>query len=407
MERKRKSSKLDKRKDVHRIGSKGKLKEEVAGINLTTESSPLLSISGPTRNCIIPITLGIKSMSRLQGYGNGHDQVRLSILFHDGNTCIKGIAFGDSARKWKDNLKVQCTYTLRSYDIKYSDRKYNNTKYEIRLLENTVLTKVKHGYFQIPKENKMQISELDHQFENLLVSTSKVMFIRIGRQIRPREKFLRELYIKDSTGQIKIKMWSLERDEFPYNVGDCVKLKYAYLKYDSFCRQWFLEKNDNMMIFKFIQPTYEVAGQTQEECLEEYPVFIKWIEENLPSQHLNTYFFPDQKAFTSFHSENGSYKTKSMSNIRSVQFDFKGTKTVNSQSLQKLAEKHSLTNGKWMLYGKTGNEIDQLWRSVSNGVIQGTIPTFCAKVSAARIENDNHVICIYNNNFLNERDIFA
>lgn len=223
---------------------------QVAGINLTTESSPLFSISGPTRNCIIPIALGIKSMSRLLGYGNGHDQVRLSILFHDGNTCIKGIAFGDSARKWKDNLKVPCTYTLRSYNIRYSDRKYNNTKYEIRLLENTVLTKVKHGYFQIPKENKMQISELDHQFENLLVSTSKLMFIMIGRQIRPREKFLRELYIKDSTGQIKIKMWSHERDEFPYNVGDCVKLKYAYLKYDSFCRQWFLEKNDNMMIFK-------------------------------------------------------------------------------------------------------------------------------------------------------------
>lgn len=105
--------------------------------------------------------------------------------------------------------------------------------------------------------------------------------------------------------------------------------------------------------------------------------------------------------------ENGSYKTKSMSNIRALQFDFKGTNRVNSQSLQKLAEKHSLTNGKWMLYGKTANEIDQLWRSVSNGVIQGTIPTFCAKVSAAGIENDNHVICIYNNNFLNERDIFA
>lgn len=60
-----------------------------------------------------------------------------------------------------------------------------------------------------------------------------------------------------------------------------------------------------------------------------------------------------------------------------------------------------------MLYGKTGNKIDHLWRSVTNGVIQGTIPNFCAKVSAARIENDNHVICIYNNNFLNERYIFA
>lgn len=66
-----------------------------------------------------------------------------------------------------------------------------------------------------------------------------------------------------------------------------------------------------------------------------------------------------------------------------------------------------MTNGKWMFYGETGNEIDQLWRIVTNGVIQGTISPFCAKVSAAIIKNDNHVICIYNNNFLNERDIFA
>ncbi|CAG2237446.1 unnamed protein product [Mytilus edulis] len=140
---------------------------------------------------------------------------------------------------------------------------------------------------------------------------------------------------------------------------------------------------------RVIQPTYEVAGQTQEECLEEYPVFIKWIEENLPSQHLKSKGV--HRISIARSNENGSYKTKSMSNIRAVQFDFKGTKTVNSQSLQKLAEKHALRNGKWMFYGKTGNDIDQLWRSVTNGVIQGTIPTFCAKVSAARIENDNHM----------------
>lgn len=183
-------------------------------------------------------------------YGNSNDQVRLSILFHDGNTCIKGIAFGASARKWKETLKVACTYKMRSYVIKYSDRKYNNTKYEIHIWENTVLKKIKHGYPKIPKEEQMQLSELDKQFENLLVSTSNVMFSRIGPILRPKEKFLREVYVKDSTRQIKFKIWSNEEHDFPYNVGDSVKLKYVYLRYDGYCGQYFLEKNDNTRIYK-------------------------------------------------------------------------------------------------------------------------------------------------------------
>ncbi|CAG2237445.1 unnamed protein product [Mytilus edulis] len=202
----------------------------VAGITLTKESSPILSITGITMNNAVPITLGIKSVSHLQKYGNGNEQVRLSILFHDGNTCIKGIAFGASARKWKETLKRACTYKISSYLIKYSDRKYNNTKYEIHLWENTVLTTVKHGYTKIPKEKKMQLSELEEQFENLLVSTSNVKFSRIEPLIRPKEKFLREVYVKDSTGQIKLKMWSHDENDFPYSVGDCVKLKYVYLR---------------------------------------------------------------------------------------------------------------------------------------------------------------------------------
>ncbi|CAC5371707.1 unnamed protein product [Mytilus coruscus] len=199
----------------------------VAGITITKESSPLLSITGPTMNTAVPIKLGIKSISRLEKYRTGDEHVRLSILFHDGNTCLKGIAFGASARKWKKTLK-----------------------YEIQLLESTVFEKLKNGYAKIPKEKNMKISELDQQFENLLVSTSKVMFTKIGESMRPKEKFLREIYISDATGEIKIKMWSNDAEEFPYNEGDFVKLKYVCLRYDSFYHQCFLEKSDNMIILR-------------------------------------------------------------------------------------------------------------------------------------------------------------
>ncbi|VDI56423.1 Hypothetical predicted protein, partial [Mytilus galloprovincialis] len=191
----------------------------VAGITLKRADSPLLSIAGITMNSVVPIIVGIKSISRVEKYGKGDEQVRLSILFHDGNTCLRGIASGASARKWKETLKVLRTYEIRSYMVKESFRKYNNTKFEIHLLETTVIKKLKNGYAEIPKETKMTISELDYRFENLLVSTSKVRFTKIGECIRPKEKFLREIYIKDATGDIKIKLWSQDKVEFPYTEG--------------------------------------------------------------------------------------------------------------------------------------------------------------------------------------------
>lgn len=90
--------------------------------------------------------------------------------------------------------------------------------------------------------------------------------------------------------------------------------------------------------------------------------------------------------------------------IQSVKSAFKGTNIVTTKTLKTLAEKFSLTKGKWMLFGETGNIIDRLWRAIADGIIRGTIPAVSAIVSAT---NDNHVICIYNNNFLNVANTFA
>lgn len=221
---------------------------QVAGITLTKEASPLLSISGKPMVSEIPIKLGIKSISDLETYGNGEEDVKLSILFHDGNTCVKGIAFGAAARKWKKTLKASCTYKVCSYEIRKSNRKFENTKFEIHLKENTCIKKLKNGYAEIPEETKMKIAELDNKFENLLVSTSKVKITKIKPLKRPKERFLRVIYISDATGEIKIKIWSREEEEFPYNEGEFVKLKYVYLKFDRKCKKWYLGQSDNMLI---------------------------------------------------------------------------------------------------------------------------------------------------------------
>ncbi|XP_052072604.1 uncharacterized protein LOC127710708 [Mytilus californianus] len=55
----------------------------VAGITLKRKYSPILSISGPSKKSRYPITPGIKAISSIIRYGEDHDDVRLSILFHD------------------------------------------------------------------------------------------------------------------------------------------------------------------------------------------------------------------------------------------------------------------------------------------------------------------------------------
>lgn len=60
-----------------------------------------------------------------------------------------------------------------------------------------------------------------------------------------------------------------------------------------------------------------------------------------------------------------------------------------------------------MLFGKTGEEIDQLWRTIADGVIKGIIPSMSTKVSASNEKNGSHVICIYNDNFVNEAEVYA
>lgn len=101
------------------------------------------------------------------------------------------------------------------------------------------------------------------------------------------------------------------------------------------------------------------------------------------------------------------YETKNIPDTYGLQSAFEDIEVVNTKTLKKLARNYSLTSGKWMLFGKTGREIDGLWRIVADGVIRGTIPSSLAKVSAVSKKDDNHVICIYNDDFLNEEEVYA
>lgn len=60
--------------------------------------------------------------------------------------------------------------------------------------------------------------------------------------------------------------------------------------------------------------------------------------------------------------DDAEYKTKNKPDILGLQSAIENTEIVNKKTLKKLAKEYSFTSGKWMLYGKTGSEIDGLWK---------------------------------------------
>lgn len=86
---------------------------------------------------------------------------------------------------------------------------------------------------------------------------------------------------------------------------------------------------------------------------------------------------------------------------------------ITRQILFQLAEKFHITSGKWMLIPvPTGLKVDILWTKVALAIAQNRLPSTYAKVSTMNAEklnsyNPNHVICIYNNNFLNAEQVIA
>ncbi|XP_076108890.1 uncharacterized protein LOC143076889 [Mytilus galloprovincialis] len=220
----------------------------VAGITLTRKYSPILSLSEPSEKSHYPIMLGIKAISAVIRYGNDHDEIKISIVFHDGNTIMRGVAFGDAARKFKNRLKVGHTYTFRNHKIEESDKYHDNTKYTIQLRENTTIKRIQPGYAEVPKVKGMKILEINQSYKNLLVSTLKVRIDKIGELSKPAKYFLRKVFISDETGKIRVSMWSYKKVEFPHGVGDHIILRYMTVKLEN--QHCFLHKSDNSRIVR-------------------------------------------------------------------------------------------------------------------------------------------------------------
>ncbi|KAL3874102.1 hypothetical protein ACJMK2_037163 [Sinanodonta woodiana] len=139
-----------------------------------------------------------------------------------------------------------------------------------------------------------------------------------------------------------------------------------------------------------------------EESLEE------WLEENAPSQ-LNRSSGVGWICITRF-----SDSHKREFDVMGLQHAWESLKSsgrsINRHVIMELAKNYNVLAGKWLIQVQSGFKVDQLWSFVCRGIMTHILPSDSAKVSPVSTtesgEADRHVICIYNNDFTNEDEVY-
>ncbi|XP_047445829.1 UPF0696 protein C11orf68 homolog [Mugil cephalus] len=78
---------------------------------------------------------------------------------------------------------------------------------------------------------------------------------------------------------------------------------------------------------------------------------------------------------------------------------------VNFQTVKELALNHRVLSGKWLMYLDSGFKLDRAWECVARATLDGKI--FTTKVSPfdSKAGGGRQVICVYNSNFTDEREV--
>ena len=73
------------------------------------------------------------------------------------------------------------------------------------------------------------------------------------------------------------------------------------------------------------------------------------------------------------------------------------------KSIVDLAKSKGMTNGKWMLFPYS-NHVDETWRKVAKGTLEGTLGC-AAKVATDDSSGGQRLICVYTEDFTDEKDV--
>ncbi|KAK3860580.1 hypothetical protein Pcinc_033374, partial [Petrolisthes cinctipes] len=86
-------------------------------------------------------------------------------------------------------------------------------------------------------------------------------------------------------------------------------------------------------------------------------------------------------------------------------------KPVCKQAICEMAKRYHVTSGKWMIFVDMGRKGDLIWSRIAQGVVTGKTLSRTAKIntldpSQGPSKATQHVICVYNDNFLDEDQVF-
>ncbi|KAL3874105.1 hypothetical protein ACJMK2_037165 [Sinanodonta woodiana] len=134
----------------------------------------------------------------------------------------------------------------------------------------------------------------------------------------------------------------------------------------------------------------------------------EWLEKNAPSQ-LTRSSGVGWICITRFPGSN----TRG-SDVMGLQHAWESLKSsgrsINRHVIMELAKNYNVLAGKWMIQVQSGFKVDQLWSFICRGIMTRILSSNTAKVSPVSTEEscygDRHVICIYNNDFTNEDEVF-
>lgn len=147
------------------------------------------------------------------------------MLLSTGSNYIKASAFGKHADFIDKHMTNGMVYRISGYKLKTSD--YSNPDLEITLYESTDIEFVPTS--EIPKQVKRNF-RIDDIKQNCHVrhlrTVGPVVVTSVGGRRRPSEKYLKEVKLKDYSGTIIMRMWSLDKNvSFAYRRGDVLELE--------------------------------------------------------------------------------------------------------------------------------------------------------------------------------------
>lgn len=190
------------------------------------------------------VRLQILAFSDLSKFSQYDNDVKLSILISDGKICLKGLAFGDAAHKVQNTLKIGKEYNMSRFGVRSADKTFSKTKFELRIYRTTILEELQETPISPATIIELTVATLkESAVEKMYAITCPVIITAIGEIKKMNTKFLREIYVKDSTGKIKVTFWYSEENDFEHGiVGDVIELKFVYV--NVFNEEMFLQYTD-------------------------------------------------------------------------------------------------------------------------------------------------------------------